>query len=182
LAASEALSVAPAPEMIERWIEGAQLLDAVKQKLSVERPGEQSASGLLAAAREAIVGGDVRVPRLILVDDAQDLGEGSLALLAACAQSGSAVWVFGDPDISIGAFQGERSSVMKSLVSELARRGAKRTPREPSAAREQVVLLEQVHRQGPVIREFVRSVTSRIGVAGGAEHRRAVAADRADEE
>lgn len=183
--AAQAHTRLPASEVLDRWEEGLQMIDAVAALLSAERPDEHSSSAILRKAAEAVHRSGVsstvdpaptlepaiRVPRLILVDDAQELGEGELALLAACARAGSRVWVFGDPDIATGAFAGERSRMVTRTHEELARRGGLAAP----SGAEQVVVLSQVHRHGPELRRFLSGLTSRIGVADGAEHRAAAA-------
>lgn len=169
--AEEAVSAAPAEDLLIRWAEGAAIAHAAEHLLRGERPHELSSSGMLQAGSAAIAAGRVHVPRLILVDDAQDVGEGQLAVLAACAVAGSAVWVFGDPDLATGAFQGERSRVLAGLTAELERREP--SLRARAGGPEQLVVLEQVHRHGPGVRGFIREITDRIGVAGGAAHRSA---------
>ncbi|WP_336991353.1 PD-(D/E)XK nuclease family protein [Leucobacter sp. VD1] len=177
-AGSEALTRLPAPETLERWCDGLDLIAAVAEQLTRERPGELSSSALLRAAAAAVQEsgaasdgrsvepGTFPVPRLLLVDDAQELGEGELALLAACASVGSRVWVFGDPDSATGAFHGERTAVLARLGDELRRRGAASDP-------EQRAVLGRVHRQGAALRGFVQHLTERVGAAGAGEQRAA---------
>ena len=173
--AREAHSRAPAPELLEKWLASLRVLEAVSARLAAERPGELSSSALLRAAAAAIRGragaerGELALPRLVLVDDAQELGEGELGLLAAVAAAGGSVWVFGDPDVATGAFHGERTAVLSRLGDELARRGGAAR----AAGSEQVAVLERVHRHGPVIRDLVRHLTSRIGAAGAGAQRAA---------
>ena len=171
-AARSAYTGAPDPGMVLRWREALGIIAEVSGVLRESRGGELSASGLLSAATRAVRDGAVTAPRLLLVDDAQELGEGQLALLAACAGAGSAVWVFGDPDVATSAFQGEHTRVLAGLSPELARRGWA----APPGAREQVVVLDTVYRHGPTLRGFVRDLSGRIGSAGTAPHRLAPAA------
>ncbi|PRI10868.1 UrvD/REP family ATP-dependent DNA helicase [Leucobacter massiliensis] len=185
-AAAAAHTRAPEEGLIDRWCAGLLLIELVATRLASERPGELSSSALLraaaAAVRERGVAGSAgeagqgrfAMPRLLLVDDAQELGEGDLALLAACASSGSRIWVFGDPDMATGAFRGERTEVLTRLAEELARRGA------PRAADEQSVVLRSVHRHGSGLRGFVRQLTDRIGAAGAGGQRSAEAAGGED--
>ncbi|TDP89335.1 superfamily I DNA/RNA helicase [Leucobacter luti] len=187
----------PDPELSARWRDGFALIAAVAQRLEVERPGELSSSSLLHAAAGAVrrdggiragsghVAGSesgqptgseaqLAMPRLILIDDAQELGEGELALLAACSEVGSKIWVFGDPDLATGAFHGERTRVLSRLDSELARRAirpAARTPQEPA----QCVVLTRAHRHGPQLRSAVAGLAARVGAAGLGEQREAIA-------
>ncbi|QAB17572.1 hypothetical protein Leucomu_06215 [Leucobacter muris] len=188
----------PAPEILDRWCDGLDLIAAVSQRLAVERPEELSSSALLRAAAAAVraggsaIGegalapGSFAVPRLLLVDDAQELGEGELALIAACASAGSRVWVFGDPDEATGAFHGERTAVLARLGDELQRRGggaagaaSATASRAAAAGGEQRAVLRTVHRHGPELRGFVRGLTTRVGAAGAGEQRSAQSADGA---
>ncbi|WP_449281575.1 PD-(D/E)XK nuclease family protein [Leucobacter sp.] len=182
-AGGEAFTRLPEPGLLDRWVDGLDLIAAVTDALARERPDELSSSGLLRAAAAAVraegavaseAAGGIRLPRMILVDDAQELGEGELALLAACASAGSAVWVFGDPDIATSAFHGERTEALSRLGAELARRGgAGAPPAEP----EQLAVLETVHRHGTEVRGLVGELTTRIGAAGAGEQRAATSAD-----
>ena len=165
-AASLAHSNAPEDQLLDRWVEALLLVEAVESRVRSERPGEYSASGLLRSAAAIIRAGDVQVPRLLVIDDAQEIGEGQLALLAACASVGSSIWVFGDPDVTTETFHGERSSVLASLSRELRRRGV-------TAEDEQSWALEYVYRGGPRLRTFSQSIAARIGVAGAGQQRAA---------
>lgn len=164
-----AYSAGPDPGLAARWVEALDVLQDVQQGLEQSRAQEVSSSGLLRLAAQAIRDGQAPAPRLLLIDDAQELGEGQLALVAACATAGSAVWAFGDPDLATSAFQGEHTRVLAGLTAELVRRGW--TP--PPAATEQLVVLDTVYRHGATIRGFVRGLSTRIGSAGGAAHRAA---------
>lgn len=174
---SEAHTRAPAPELVEQWRVALRVIEAVAERLTAERPDECTSSGLLRRAAATLHDAEsellaaLSLPRLVLVDDAGELGEGQLALLAACAARGTSVWVFGDPDTATGAFQGERTDVLSRLASELARRGAPAAPGD-----EQVVTLGLVHRHGDELRRFVRGITERIGAAGVGEQRAAASA------
>lgn len=82
-------------------------------------------SGLCRAARECLrQHPEVRsaLPDLILVDDAQDVSEGALGLLATCAQYGSAIWAFGLPDLTTSAFSGDGNGMLHNLTSALKRK------------------------------------------------------------
>ena len=183
--AGETAGGLPELALVERWQEGFALIAAVAARLAEERPSELSSSALLRASGRAVRrdGGTgehavLRVPRLILVDDAQELGEGELALLAAFAGAGSAVWAFGDPDLSTAAFHGERTLVMSRLAAELVRRGAPaaNAGAGPAIAPEQEVVLGTAHRHGPALRGLLRELTSRIGAAGAGAQRAAAPA------
>lgn len=176
-AVRDAQTLAPDRGLAERWAAGLEVIDVVAQKLAVERPGEFTSSALLRAAAALVLaeGGidasaRMRLPRLILVDDAQEIGEGSLALVAACAARGSTVWAFGDPDVSTAAFQGEASELAVHPERELVRRGGSGAARE----REQRVVLVQSHRQRGALRELVRDLSGRVGARGAGAQRAAI--------
>lgn len=194
VAERDAHTNAPDPELSGRWGDGLALIAAVADRLEKERPGEMHASALLRAAAQAVLtdgvtgsgsgsaaGSGFPVPRLILVDDAQELGEGELALLAACASVGSHIWVFGDPDAATGAFHGERTMVLTQLDAELARRAEQPTrPISPDGGpAEQFEVLEIAHRHAPTLREAVVGLSARVGAAGAGAQRSAIAG-RAD--
>lgn len=177
--AREARTRIPDPESLERWLAVLGLVGEVQVELGRERPEEFASSGLLRAAAGTLREGSEHtapVPRLILIDDAQELGEGELALLAACAQRGSRIWAFGDPDLAAGAFHGERAALLSRLGDELARRGARPLPGEI----EQSAVLDTVHRHGSALRTLVGGLTQRIGAAGAGQQRAAPAAEERD--
>lgn len=170
-AAKTAHSVAPPDEMIARWVAALGAVAAARARLQVERPGELGASTLLQAAAREVSTGSVAVPKLLLVDDAQELGEGQLALLAACASAGSSVWVFGDPDIATASFHGEHTRVLADLSGELSRRGVGDAAHSGT---EQLAVLDTSYRQSGSLRELLVALTRRIGAAGVGSQRQAV--------
>ena len=172
LAAAGAHTLRPDPELAAHWIVACELLQAVNANLRASRFEERSSSEMLRVAAEELRSDrQAQVPRLVLIDDAQELGEGELALLAALTLRGAKVWAFGDPDISTGAFHGERVRVLAGVSAELARRGAAPPPAGES---EQLVVLQTVHRHGPTLRGFVRQLSSRVGTAGVGQQRESV--------
>lgn len=190
VAERDAHTNAPDPGLRERWGHGLALITAASARLEEERPDEMHASALLKAGAAAVRSNGVtgtgsapgsesgfRVPRLILVDDAQELGEGELALLAACASVGSHIWVFGDPDAATGAFHGERTMVLTQLGAELARRAVQptRPVSNEDGPPEQFEVLEIAHRHGPTLREAVVGLAARVGAAGAGMQRSATA-------
>jgi superfamily I DNA/RNA helicase/RecB family exonuclease len=171
LRGSESSRQSDAAEFAQQWVAALELLEVVNMRIAETHPGELSSSALQRAACEVLrVDDEVRVPRLVLIDDAAELGEGALALLAALVERGTKIWVFGDPDTATGAFHGERTRVMAGLGVELARKHATRTP-QPG---EQSVVLERVYRHGSQLRELVSVLTERIGAAGAGQQRRAI--------
>lgn len=169
----QAFTAGPDPALVGRWRESLRLLHDIQGALAETRPGEVNSSGLIRLAARAIRDGFAAAPKLLIIDDAQELGEGQLSLLAACASAGAAIWAFGDPDTATGAFQGERTRVLAGLGAELARRGWTPAP----GAEDQLVVLETVYRHGPELRSFVRGLSERIGAAGIVAHRGAEPAE-----
>lgn len=178
----EAMSAQVSASIFEQWSGALTLLEQVQQRLARDRSGEYTSSAMLRAACEVVRSEEnLQLPSLVLVDDAGELGEGPLALLAALADRGASVWVFGDPDIATGAFHGERAKVLANLCTELNRR-SEQNYSSSSQKSEQVVVLNAVHRHGPLVRDLVRSLSDRVGTAGVGQQRLAEAvADRASD-
>ena len=165
--------------LTDRWEAIAQVVEHAQLIAERRFPTERTANGILAHATRLLehvqdFSWPGLIPRLIYVDDAADVGEGALALCAALANRGTKFWVFGDPDISTAAFQGEPTRVLAGLHAELARRGARSSA---LTTREQVVHLETVHRHGGQVRSLITSLSQRVGSASGWEHRSARATD-----
>lgn len=165
---------AAARQWDEPWRFGAYVLARAAASLAQRSSVELAASTLTRRAC-AVIRDDaqLRVPKLVLLDDAAEIGEGTLALLAALAERGTRLWVFGDPDTATGVFQGEHTRVLAGLSAELQRRGAR------SDESEQLVILDTVYRHGVQLRNFVAELSTRVGVLGGAEQRQAKAAEPA---
>lgn len=133
------------------------------------RPGEYSASGMERAATDllrASATGAIEVPRLILIDDAGDVGEGTIRLLAACASLGTTVWAFGAPELSTGVFQGERTHLLQGVTVELSR-GEGHVQASASRVDEQVVRLDRVYRHNEQFREIVADLAAKVGGLNG---------------
>lgn len=95
--------------------------------------------------------------RLVIVDDAQELTRGGVALVRALRSRGIAVLAAGDPDIASGAFRGVAPELFASLAAALG----------------PVVVLGEQHRAAGEIAWLVRRITQSIGAGGRVEHRRA---------
>ena len=179
----EAVTALPPHELVEVWAAALELLEQVAERTTTTRPGELTSSGLLSAASKmvrAVGAGDglVGLPRLMLIDDAHELTEGDLSLVAACAGLGSRVWAFGDPDVATSAFRGERVELLTRMDEELARAGAASGARVPHSRTSpaQRVVLNIDHRSDPAIRAVVSRLTERVGAAGAGAQRAAVSA------
>lgn len=143
------------------WQAVASFLQEYRGVLDQLRGAHRDAADLLAEA--AVILADRSTPgpfdsvRVVLVDDAQELTPGGIAVLAALRKRGVAVMAFGDPDIASGAFRGaspERFAEMTALLGP-------------------VIVLETPHRQAPALTDLTRTVTQAIGAAGQVDHRRA---------
>lgn len=110
-------------------------------------------AGLAARASLGAVAG----LRAVLVDDAQELTRGGLAVLRALRARGVAVLAFGDPDIGSGSFRGASPELFAELCDTLGT----------------VHVLERAHRGSAQLTRIAREITSSIGAAGRVEHRRA---------
>jgi superfamily I DNA/RNA helicase/RecB family exonuclease len=136
------------------------------------QPGEYTVSGIMRHAVDLVLqlpDSELElVPENIYIDDAADLTEGALALVAACAARRSTVWAFGDPDTAVGAFQGERTELLTRFADELNRKveGAVTTA-------EQRVVLQTVYRGGQKLRDISQRISERIGTAGAGAQRQA---------
>jgi len=100
--------------------------------------------------------------KLILVDDAQELTAGAIALLTAASGRGIPVVMFGNPDETATAFRGAVPRVLgrfDTVVSESS----------------PPVVLQCVHRHGSAIRAAVARLEARVGAAELGTQRKALA-------
>ncbi|WP_156762031.1 ATP-dependent helicase [Microbacterium karelineae] len=114
-------------------------------------------SGAVRALREGRELPTIERLRVVLVDDAQELTRGGVALVEALRARGIAVLAAGDPDIASGAFRGVTPELFAGLASSLGG----------------VQVLARQHRQSPELTWLVRRMTQAIGAGGSVEHRRA---------
>lgn len=153
----------------ESWVSSAEVLHQVHLRMQQLFPGQFTTSQMFTNAKTALATDDrLSVPQIVLVDNAAEIGEGALGLLAQLAHRGASIWAFGDPDIATNAYQGERTSLLTGVVAELRRKGY-----QPmlSETLEQVCVLEHVHRHSSQLRALVRKVTENIGTAGLGQQR-----------
>ncbi len=164
---AECAELGVAPEELrsahdEAWSAVADFLVEYRSVLDMARSAHRDAADLIAEA-SAILGsadaaslGPLADLRVVLIDDAQELTRGGIAVVQALRLRGIAVLAFGDPDISSGAFRGASPELFARLATALG----------------EVHVLDGPHRQTPALTALTRTVTQAIGVSGRVEHRR----------
>lgn len=154
------------------WSATADFLVEYRAVLDQARASHRDAADLLAEARtivqtaDAAALGPLADLKVVLIDDAQELTRGGIAVVEALRARGIAVLAFGDPDISSGAFRGASPELFARLAVALG----------------DVHVLDAPHRQAPALTSLTRTVTQAIGVSGRVDHRRAPAAVVADDD
>jgi superfamily I DNA/RNA helicase len=155
----------------EVWRSAGSFLGEYRESIAWQRPAHRDpaelvheAAGLFGGAPSEVIGPAARL-RVIVVDDAQELTRGGIALLLAARARGVAVVAFGDPDIGSGSFRGASPELFDALATALGR----------------VEVLETPHRAADGLTRLTRTVTASIGAAGRIEHRRPPGAARDDE-
>ncbi|WP_051606403.1 UvrD-helicase domain-containing protein [Microbacterium sp. CH12i] len=147
------------------WCAVGTFIDEYRAVLAGMRTAYRDAADLVSEAAailreaDAAVLGPLAPLRVVLIDDAQEVTRGGITLVRALRSRGIAVFAFGDPDISSGAFRGASPQLFHELSGVL----------------EHVFVLDTPHRQAPALTALTRTVTQAIGVAGRVEHRRAPA-------
>ena len=145
------------------WIAAADFLVEYRAVLDAARAAHRDTADLLSEAStilrtaEASALGPLAPLQVVLIDDAQELTRGGIAVVQALRDRGIAVQAFGDPDISSGSFRGASPELFAQLAGALG----------------QVHVLDGAHRQQPALTTLTRTVTQAIGVSGRVEHRRA---------
>lgn len=153
------------------WAAVADFLVEYRTVLDAARAAHRDAADLLAEAGEilrtadAATLGPLASLRAVLIDDAQELTRGGVAVVQALRGRDIAVLAFGDPDISSGAFRGASPELFARLAGALG----------------DVHVLDGPHRQAPALTALNRTVTQAIGASGRVDHRRAPAPVGADE-
>jgi superfamily I DNA/RNA helicase/RecB family exonuclease len=168
------------------WVAAAEFVAGYEEAKDQSRPG-QFDSTELAQFAAAVVRGAAAGPagaatlgtlaglRLLILDDAQEVTQATLTLLAEFAARGVAIVFFGDPDISTGSFHGAHPDALGRLGMYLA------GPAGLASAQAQVqtvptLYLNTVYRHGPALRAIVGEISSRIGAAAAGPQRAGIAA------
>lgn len=145
------------------WAATAEFLIEYRTVLDALRAAHRDAADLLSEASailrtaDAAALGPLAPLQAVLIDDAQELTRGGIAVVTALRDRGIAVLAFGDPDISSGSFRGASPELFAQLAGVLG----------------DVRVLDGPHRQKPALTALTRTVTQAIGVSGRVEHRRA---------
>lgn len=153
------------------WAAVADFFVEYRAVLDLARSAHRDAADLLAEASailrtaDAAALGPLGLLRAVLIDDAQELTRGGIAVVEALRARGIAVLAFGDPDISSGAFRGASPELFARLATELG----------------EVHVLDGPHRQAAALTALTRTVTQAIGVSGRVDHRRAPLPANAEE-
>jgi len=157
------------------WVAAAEFIRGYEEAKDQARPGQYDSTELARYAAAIVAGaepgpagattlGSLAGLRLILLDDAQEVTQATLTLLAQFQARGVAIVALGDPDISTGSFHGAHPDALGRLGSYLAAdRGRIAAP----------IVLPTVYRHGSGIREVVSQITSRIGAAAAGTQRAA---------
>lgn len=145
------------------WAAAADFLVEYRSVLDALRSAHRDAADLLSEAAailetaDSATLGPLAPLRVVLIDDAQELTRGGIAVVRALRARGIAVCAFGDPDISSGAFRGASPELFAQLAGVLG----------------VVHVLDEPHRQKPALTALIRTITQAIGASGRVEHRRA---------
>lgn len=138
------------------WVAVAAVMRGLDARLRRDYPQQVPLDAASAAHRAAALVRDGHPigERLLVVDDAHELGLGSLALLSAFRERGTRVIAFGDPDLTTGGFRG---AVPAGYRGPALWGGGSGRPEPVRLA------LGTVHRHGAALRELVTRAT---GVRG----------------
>ncbi|WP_051701590.1 PD-(D/E)XK nuclease family protein [Mycetocola saprophilus] len=142
------------------WVAAAAFIARYEHVMDQYSQPRLDAAEVIAEATTLLREGRVSAPRLILVDDFQEQGPGTLGFLAAAAAAGSTILAFGDPDVASATFRGSDPAALSGLNLILG-------------APVETFTLTQVHRHGPELRAVITELSDRVGAAGRVEHRRA---------
>lgn len=131
--------------------------------LAAEHPGFFDSSTIVAKAVAALAAGAAPEIKVVVVDDAQELTLGAIAMLTQLSARKVAIVLFGNPDQAVTTFRGAQPEFLGSFRARF----------DESAAE---VFLPTVHRHGANITGAVDKLTPGVGVVGTVGHRNAVAA------
>ena len=158
------------------WVAAAEFIRGYEEAKDQARPGQYDSTELALYAAAIVAGaeagpagratlGSLASLRLIVLDDAQEVTQATLTLLAQFQTRGVAIIALGDPDISTGSFHGAHPDALGRLGWYL---GA------DSNRLAAPIVLRDVYRHGTGIRTVIQQITSRIGAAAAGTQRAAV--------
>ena len=142
------------------WVACARFLATLEAVQDAAAPGAVDSTELVLDAAVLLERGaplTTRV-RLVVVDDAQELGLAGLRFVQASASAGVRIVVLGDPDLATGGFRGAVPGGFLRVLDGSGR----------SLIR---VTLSVAHRQREAVRAAVAAATQRIGTAGAGTQR-----------
>ncbi|GAA1795381.1 ATP-dependent DNA helicase [Nostocoides veronense] len=157
----------------EEWVAAGAILDEYDQVTALSRPGAYDPAWLVTGACDALeldpdLLGELRaMVRLIVVDDAQELGAPGARLLRGLAQAGIEVVLIGDPDAAVQTFRGADPRL---FVDDASIR--------PATAS---VVLTRGFRLNSSVAAADARITALIGAIGGGRQRAAAASLVADD-
>ncbi|TFD67017.1 ATP-dependent DNA helicase [Cryobacterium sp. Hb1] len=165
------------------WAAAAEFIRGYEEAKDQARPGQYDSTELARYAAAVVAGaqagpagvatlGSLADLRLIVLDDAQEVTQATITLLAQFQTRGVAIIAVGDPDISTGSFHGAHPDALGRLGSYLSEGRA--VPEGRVAA---PIVLQTVYRHGANIRRVVAQVTGRIGAAAAGTQRAAAGHD-----
>ncbi|MET0590476.1 MAG: ATP-dependent DNA helicase [Naasia sp.] len=148
------------------WVAAGRFFESYYSVLDSYRGAFLDSAEMLAEAVAIVASGRaVRMPELVLVDDAQELTVGVIELLAGWARAGACVVAFGDPDVAVTGFRGGRGDLLAVLGAQLR-------------LEMPLLALTTSHRAAGPAADLLRGVVERIGASGITAHR----SSRAEEE
>ncbi|WP_240607341.1 ATP-dependent helicase [Cryobacterium aureum] len=167
------------------WVAAAEFIRGYEEAKDQARPGQYDSTELARYAAAIVAGaeagpaglatlGTLACLRLIVLDDAQEVTQATLTLLAQFQARGVAILAVGDPDISTGSFHGAHPDALGRLGWYL-RPGLPADSGRVAAP----IVLETVYRHGAGIRRVVAEITSRIGAAAAGTQRAAASVESA---
>jgi superfamily I DNA/RNA helicase/RecB family exonuclease len=147
------------------WVASARFLASLEAVQDAAAPGAVDSTELVIEAAVAVERGAPITGRLrmLVVDDAQELGLAGLRFVEALARAGVRIILLGDPDLATGGFRGAVPGGFTRVLEAAGRSPIRST-------------LPIVHRQREAVRAAVSSAAQRIGTAGAGVQRASGAA------
>lgn len=157
------------------WVAASDVYAEYLDVTSLATPGAFDPAGIVAAAARLLADDPVLLAaerglrRLVVVEDAQELGTAGAHLVRLLGGDGRDLVLVGDPDVATQSFRGARPRLLAEAAQRL---------RGPDGAPARQVVLPVVHRGGPQLRAVAERITGRITTAGLVAHRPARPVDR----